>query len=91
MKRPMTAPQVERDRVRLQKQIAEADLRQWVESDRQEDSRVAHRSDEVELRERADRRDAKAESLETETAQLREQIKQRDQQERQIRDQMLEP
>jgi len=66
-------------------------LRHWAESDRREIRFVAHKSKEVELRERADRRDKRADSLEAEIAKLRKQIERLDEEEKQIRNQMLEP
>ena len=67
------------------------DLRHWAESDRREIRFVAHKSKETELRERADRRDKKADSLEAEIAKLRKQIDQLDEEEKRIRSQMLKP
>lgn len=80
----------------LHKQRASAekeanDLRQWAESDRQKILRVAYQSKETELRERADRYDRKAKKLESDVAGLRLQIEQLAEEEKQLRNQMLEP
>ena len=67
------------------------DLRHWAESDRQEIRFVAHKSEEAELRERADRYEKNAKKLEAEAAELLPEIDRLQQEEKRIRNQMLEP
>jgi chromosome segregation ATPase len=67
------------------------DLRQWAESDRQEIRFAAKKSQEDELRQRADRHDAKAKPFEAEVAILKKQIEQLDNEEKRLRDRMLVP
>ena len=68
-----------------------ADMRRFAEGDRQEIRFVANTSQEVELSQRADRNEKSAKKLEAEAATLRPEINKLQQEEKRIRDQMLEP
>jgi len=68
-----------------------ADIRRFAEGDRQEIRFVANKAQEEELSERADRYEKSAKKLEAEAAALRPEINKLQQEEKWIRNQMLEP